>query len=291
MNAPAFAKLAKSLPSLEFWKDLAPELHIGDTAYMKAQPVFNIEAPVVERLKQLIVREGYFQTDPPKWDLPFETMVALVEQMSKLGVPTPFVFMYDEFWMIFLKMTKIIGSMLGKGFQRLPDFWAWHVDPLKDESGWTPHRDKGVRALFPDRSPKSVTVWVPLTTSTTLNGCIYLVPADRDPTYGTAEEKQFRFKLPDVRALPAAPGSILCWNQAVLHWGSHASPREKRPRISLAYEFQSGEVPPFNQPLMNPTSVPDFALRLKLVAKQILQYQHMYALQPDIKAAAETLIK
>ncbi|HXV74335.1 MAG TPA: phytanoyl-CoA dioxygenase family protein [Sphingomonadales bacterium] len=291
MSAPSFAEIAKSLPSRDFWTGLTKDLHIGDADYIKAQPVFNIEPQAIERLKELVKREGYFQADPPQWNLPLEGMIALTHKLTGLGIPTPFVFIYDEFWMVFTKIGKIIEGLLGKGFQRLPDFWAWHIEPEKEQSGWSPHRDKGVRALFPDRSPKSLTVWVPLTASTPLNGCIYLVPADRDPTYATPEEKQFRFALSDIRALPAAPGSILCWSQAVLHWGSHACSREKRPRISLAYEFQSGEVPPFNKPLMNPYTVPDFTSRLKLVAKQILQYQHMYKLQDDIKTVAEKLIR
>lgn len=290
MNAPSFAEIAENLTSEPFWKGLTNELHIGDAPFLKSHPVFNLEGAVIRQLRDLVVREGYFQTDPPKWNLPFESMIALTERLTSFGIPTPFVFIYDEFWLVFIKIGKMIEGLLGPGFQRLPDFWAWHIEPDKAQSGWSPHRDKGVRALFPDRNPKSVTVWVPLTASTTLNGCIYLVPADRDPTYGTAEEKQFRFALADIRALPANPGSILCWNQAVLHWGSHASPRETKPRISLAFEFQSGRVPPFNKPLMNPYSVPDFTFRVKLIAKQILQYQHMYKLPEEIKATAEGLI-
>lgn len=270
---------------------LAPTLHIEDSGYVKAQPVFTMEEALSERLRRLIKTEGYFHAEPPQWNLPFDTMTTLVQALTARGIPTPFVFVYDEFWLVFTKLVKMLEGVLGAGFQRLPDFWAWHVQPEKEQSGWSPHRDKGKRSLFPDGSPKSLTVWIPLTAATPLNGCMYLVPAHRDPTYNTEHEQQHKFALGDIRALPAGAGSILCWNQAVLHWGSHASGRETRPRISLAYEFQSGDVPAFNAPLMNPYTIPEFTARIKLVAKQILQYQHMYQLPDDIKALAHNIIR
>ena len=48
---------------------------------------------------------------------------------------------------------------------------------------------------------------------------------------------------------------------------------------------------PFNQPLMAPDKVPNLAFRLRLVAKQILQYQHMYALAPEIREIAEGILQ
>ncbi len=109
---------------------------------------------------------------------------------------------------------------------------------------------------------------------------MYLVPPRLDPTYGTAEEKQWRFEYPSVRALPAMPGDALIWNQAVLHWGGKTSPLATESRISLAFEFQRLDVAPFNRPLIRPRACVPFDLRLKLVAKQILQYRHMYQFDP-----------
>ena len=133
-------------------------------------------------------------------------------------------------------------------------------------------------------------MWIPLTDATPLNSCIYLVPADRDPTYGTPEDRQWQHKHADVRALPAAAGSVLSWTQAVLHWGSSASARETLPRISVAFEFQSGQVPPMNDPLTRPNEIPGFDQRLALIGKQILQYRHMYPLAPEIEGLAQALL-
>ena len=274
-----------------WWRNLAPALHVHDVPFLQQQGVMRIEDEMAKTLRELIRVEGYFQLPPQRWDLPIDGMVNLVKALNANGLPLPFAFVYDEFWCLYLRLNHVIESLIGPGFLRLPDFWAWLVDPQKDESGWSPHRDKNHKALFEDGSPKSVTIWIPLTDSTTLNGCMYLVPADRDPVYGTPQDDQRVFKHSDIRALPAQAGSVLCWNQAILHWGSHSSTRETLPRISVAFEFQSGQVPPFNEPLTKPNEIPSFAFRMQLIGKQIVQYKHMYPLAPEVEAFARTLFQ
>ena len=105
-----------------------------------------------------------------------------------------------------------------------------------------------------------------------MNGCMYIVPASQDPTYATADEVKWRFDCASIRALPASPGDFLIWNQAVLHWGGKSSPRAAESRVSMAFEFQRADVPPINVPLIEPTRVLTFEMRLQLVCKQILQY-------------------
>jgi hypothetical protein len=274
----------------EFWQGLAPSFHIEDREYLGATTLFDVEQQFGEGLHRLLLSEGYFQLPPPAWDLPIDEMAALVAALDAQGIPLPFAFMYDEFWLLFMKLGRLLETQLGPDFRMLPDFWVWLIDPKRDESGWSPHRDKDYRSLREDGTPKSLSVWIPLSDANLLNGCMYLVPADRDPTYGTANDREWKFAYPDVRAVPAAAGSILVWSQALLHWGSHGSPRETRPRISAAFEFQAGDVPPFNEPLMAPNLVPEFPARVRLVAKQILQYRHMYALTPEVQAIAESLL-
>lgn len=273
-----------------FWSELAPNFHIGDTDFLNRQRVFSINGQSKENLQKTILTEGYIQLPALQWELPIAEMEELVKNLDTKGIPLPFTFVYDEYWLLFTKLGEIIKALLGEGYLRLPDFWTWHVDPQKDQSGWKPHRDKGHRSLFEDGSPKAITVWIPLSVATPLNGCIYLVPADRDPTYGTVQDKQWKFQLADIRALPAQAGSVFMWNQAVLHWGSHSSTRATESRVSIAYEFQAGTVDPFNEPLTRPEEFLDFGSRIKLVAKQILQYKHMYPLQDDIAELANSLM-
>ena len=144
-------------------------------------------------------------------------------------------------------------------------------------------------AVRPDGVPNAVTVWLPLTDATTLNSCIHVVPADRDPGYRTGGGAN-AFEMGDIRALPAQAGSILCWTQALMHWGSHSSPRAVAPRISIAFEYQRADVPPFRTPLLQPGELPSFEDRLKLICMQILFYAHMYDVPPEMTAIAHQIL-
>jgi hypothetical protein len=93
-----------------------------------------------------------------------------------------------------------------------------------------------------------------------------------------------------ARALPASPGDYLCWNQAVFHWGSGGSEFSDQPRMSMALEFQRGDIAPFNEPLLPQSPFPDFSMRLPLVAKQILQYQHMYGFSQNLRDLAAYIL-
>lgn len=283
-----FTNLVKSK---EYWKDLAPGFHIDEKEFLISQPIWEIENKVMQSLKDMVVTEGYFQLPKQNWELPIPEMAATIKNLSSKGLPLPFSFIYDEYWCLFLRIHKLLEGLLGEGYFRLPDFWTWLIDPQKNESGWRPHRDKGYWSLFPDRTPKAITVWIPLTDSTPLNGCMYLVPADRDPTYGTPDDKNWLHQPADIRAVPAEAGSLFCWNQAILHWGSHAANRVVEPRISLAFEFQSGNAEVFNQPLTKPLEIPRFESRLRLIGKQIVQYKHMYPLKPEVEVMANALIQ
>jgi ectoine hydroxylase-related dioxygenase (phytanoyl-CoA dioxygenase family) len=191
----------------------------------------------------------------------------------------------------FYKLHALYSGLLGgTNYWVLPDFWVWDVDPKRGESGWRPHRDKGARSLLPDGAPKSLTTWIPVSAATPLNGCMYIVPANFDPTYGTDKDKEWKFEYSSIRALPGNPGDFFIWNQAVLHWGSRTSPRAGESRVSMAFEFQRSDVPAFNNPTIKPLTVLNFEQRLKLIAKQILQYKHMYKLAPEIEAVANSLL-
>jgi ectoine hydroxylase-related dioxygenase (phytanoyl-CoA dioxygenase family) len=216
-------------------------------------------------------------------------MAGAIRLLHANRLPPVFAFHFDEFWLVLAQLRRVIATILGDGYVMLPDFWAWHVDPMTADSGWPPHRDKGRRALFPDGRPQSLTLWLPLTDATPINGCIYVVPADRDPTYNTAAEESLQFTLSDIRALPAAAGSILAWTQAIIHWGGHAASRDAPPRISLSCEFQRGDVAPFNSPLLPPAAMPDFATRHSLIGRQVLRYRQMEPLDGALESCAAAM--
>ena len=52
----------------------------------------------------------------------------------------------------------------------------------------------------------------------------------------------------------------------------------------MAFEVQISKIDPFNKPTIKPLEVPNFENRLKLICKQILQYSHMYPLNPNLES-------
>lgn len=259
------------------WRQLAPGLHISEQG---AAAVTNAHfpTPTLASSAQLFAREGYVQLAPVIDADLLAAMRGCVSSLRQQHLLPVLAFVFDEFWQVFLQQHALIKRLLGADYFLLPDFWTWHVDPASAEAGWAPHRDKGRRSLRADGQPQTLTLWIPLSDATPLNGCMYIVPADRDPAYGKEDEDVWQFQVQDIRALPAEAGSLLAWNQAVLHWGSRSAPRDAPARISIALEFQRHDVVAFNQPLLRPGVLPDFTTRLQLIGRQILRYQHMYAL-------------
>ncbi|MBS0625719.1 MAG: phytanoyl-CoA dioxygenase family protein [Verrucomicrobia bacterium] len=260
--------------SSEYWKQLAPELTIGKKGKI---------SPLKTSIPESFAREGYVHLSGLKLRLDFEKVAKTIEKIVAHGLPPVFIFVYDELWKIRQQLAPLVQTLLGGDFVMLPDFWAWCVKP--GQAGWKPHRDKGTRSLFPDKSPKSITVWFPITKAYPLNGCMYVVPADRDPDYGKEGNEPFEF--PEIRALPAEPGDVLAWTQHLLHWGSRSADLHNLPpRMSAAFEFQRLDVEPFNQPLLDPLAMPTFEERLALIGKQVMQYKHMYKFSDELVGLA-----
>ena len=274
----------------ETWRAFAPALHIEDAGMFKAAAVLPVDPARAIAAREHLLLEGYLQESGVVFSVDLAVMAETVRKLSAAGLSPVFAFLYDEFWLPYCQLDGLFREILG-GYAMLPDLWCWNVDPAKGDAGWTPHRDKGGGTLRPDGMPNSITVWIPLTDATPLTSCMYIVPARLDPTYGTAREGEWRFDLPSIRALPAKPGDVLIWNQAVLHWGSKSAPHGKESRISMAIEFQRADVPPMNPPLIRPNVLLPFEQRLKLIARQVLQYRHMYKVAPDIEQMMLKLVQ
>lgn len=270
------------------WRSLCPDLNVESSRGRQSFAVGALD----EHLYNLRV-EGYVHIPdvlPASFVAPLRDSIAL---LHRIGIPLPFAFVYDEFWLAFQGVAQIIGATLGADYRALPDFWAWYVPPTDQGAGWGPHRDRVQPTLDDDNSPHSLTVWLPFSDATPLNGCMYVLPAHHDD--------RFRARIWNgagnnhvsdpqaIRALPATAGSFLAWNQAVLHWGGRASRLANAPRISAAFEFQRADRPAFNSPLLEPGRLPTFTERLGLIGKQVLQYRHMYPLAPDVEAVATDL--
>lgn len=269
-----FASLTTSeATSIAFWRELCPELTIEGGA----TPAPRAQLPSVESLASLIATEGYVQQAGVFTPEDIAPLRECILRLHRRGISPGFAFIYDQFWAIHQGLAPYLAAILGEDYRVIPAFWAWCVEPSNDAAGWGAHRDRP-NSLGADGRPLSLTVWLPLTDTTPLNGCMYLIPAHLDPDIaarrfdGRAVERLTPETLQNIRALPATAGSLLSWHQEVLHWGSRASARGGHPRVSISLEFQRGEAPPFASSLLRREEMPSFHARLGLIGKLIGSY-------------------
>lgn len=276
--------------SADFWRELCPALSIEGPA---TSPLARL--PAANSALVLLREEGYIHAPDVFTDADTERLYDGIRRLVERGIPPPFAFVYDEYWSVFRGLSAFLLATLGDNYRMLPDVWAWHVHPSEDAAGWVPHRDRSGVTVDPDNSPHSLTVWLPLTDATPLNGCMYVLPARHDPDLRTAnrpEDGVYRFAgdtLQNIRALPATAGSLLAWNQSLLHWGSRASHLGTHPRCSIAAQFQRGDLPPLERPLFDPTTPPSFADRLGLLGHLFCVFSGFLGLPPEIRVVATAL--
>ena len=285
----AVQSLLDQLLEPNYWLELNSSLSVEEDSTAKPPAPIALEPEELDALLETLRTEGYLQLDSVLPEAEVFRMAIGVATLYESGFPPVFAFVYDEVWRVFQRLAAVLRAVLGDGYLQLPDFWAWYVATSGQDAGWRPHRDKSSDVLLPDGMPKSLTVWIPLSDAIPLNGCMSLLPAHLDPNY---PDNLSQVNIPnpqDIRALPAPAGSVLGWNQAVLHWGGRSSDRAPFPRISLSCEFQRGDVQAMNQPLRSPLLLPSLSQRLGLIGKQIRQYRHMYPLSPKLAAIATAL--
>lgn len=290
-------RIVEYVPSLEqvsepaFWLELNP--HFNITRDGSQDRIAPLSIDVTDEMLHYLRIDGYIQLDNLISSQTIANLRKAIITLRDKGINPSFVFVYDEFWTLSRQLNRLLSPVLGETYQQLPDFWAWYLDPQREDAGWRPHRDRiHGETVYPDGMPKSVTVWVALTDATPLNGCIYMLPAHLDADYFNFKTRETNVNAHGIRALPASAGTLLMWNQRVVHWGGTSSTRTHEPRISLAIEFQRADVPPFNTPLIKaPEALLPFDIRLMLIAKQFTQYHHMYKLSPALAELSNQILE
>lgn len=275
--------LIAGMETPQWWQRLAPTMSICASTGRKV-PVLPMPAENVRPLQTILDREGYLHLQGVEPSELVTKLAGVVEDICARDLPAVFGFIYDEFWIPFLRLKSVVEAAFGAPYLMIPAFWAWHIDPRKGQAGWPPHRDRN-NSLFPDKRPKSLSVWVPLTAATPLNGCMYVVPAHRDLAYGVSGQTSPP-QLTDVRALPGNPGDAFIWTQSLLHWGSRSSEMSTTPRISMSVEFQRADLSALEGFAFNPAVMLTFEQRLALTAAQIIKYRHMQAVGAELQAFA-----
>ena len=227
------------LPDLEdatFWTALNPELSITHNPISGNQEDFRIGDFERNRCLEQIVGEGYLKAESI---IPPDETVRIARAIQKIvdrGLPPAFIFVYDEVWQIFGRLGGVIEPILGHDFKnKTSGMWAWHID--RHSTGFTPHRDLLDSNNQADGRPTNLTIWIPFTDASPVNGCMYVLPTNRDPNYPHNIGRLEIRNLQDIRALPAPVGSILGWNAGIIHWGGRCSQWMEQPRMSISMTF------------------------------------------------------
>lgn len=236
-----------------FWRALSPHLTISPQPWSTSAEPVRVDPAVADRAARQIVTEGYCQMPPLLSTAQIAPLRLGAERVVTSGFPAGFTCVYDEFYRAFQGLDALFAPLLGDWYLLvLRGLWTFLV-PAGDTAyrRWTtiaPHRD----LLGPDPNviahepPSILSVWIPLTDVTTSDSCLYVVPAPGDPDYHSRDRYVLpeRIRLQDIRALPAAAGSVLGWSMHLAHWGSRSSGFAAGPRVSVTVYFQRRDASP-----------------------------------------------
>lgn len=283
-------QLVSRIPEIEdinYWRSLTPDAVISDFPFQgwEKSPQANQEK-LDEYISQLR-EEAYFQTEPIIPTATLQEMLQCVENVKKAGFPPMFALVYDVFYKVFVNFNSVLTSILGPGYQMIPNFWFYYIETSDHGKGFEPHRDaEYANTIDANGMPTVLTLWITLTEAKPLNSCMYLVPSNRDPQYTNAihdlKVGATEFALEDIRALPTPAGVLSCWDQYVFHWGSRSSKRAQHPRISYALYCQRGDIAPVDNIVINLPSAIDFNTRIALICRGLYRYSYL-----SLKASKE----
>jgi len=260
----------------EFWVDINPHLHITDEPFQGQN--YDCDSQRLDIATRQLEEDGYFKIESIVPNSMCEALVLGIENVVNCGLPAPFALVYDEYWEVYSRLQNMLSHFVGADVGLVPDFWMWHIAKDANMAGWGPHRDdeiEGRPVLREDGKPLILTVWIPFSNATPLNSCMYLLPLSRDPSYPDKIEKN---SLPEgalqhVRALPATPGTILGWNQYVLHWGGSNSKWANESRVSMAFYVQDISEMPFDLTVFDFERKVVLEDRLGVIGRMIWKYR------------------
>jgi hypothetical protein len=265
-----------TIHDVDYWRQLMPHLTISQGQDSPDRPHWHADEAFRQSLPRHLRQDGYFQMPAVLTGVEIAPLLQGIETLRANGWLPVFCYMYDAYWEVFWRFHEVLSLLLGEDYKQLPAIWAWYLEPSDESRGWRPHRDRDTYTLREDRSSTSYSIWLPLTDATPENGCMYVVPAHLDPAYFFLNKLE---PFPqDARSLPAPAGTAYCWTHSLLHWGSRSSAEAANPRVSLSFEYQATDVAAWEDPLIEPRTLPTFEQRIALICKGLLQYRHMHGM-------------
>jgi hypothetical protein len=269
--------LQTDLHSTQFWQNLAPQLSINK--YFQTTNPITISPEVMEEISRSMEQDSYLLLSSLIDKSETDAIRDCIFSLTDIGLPPVFVYIYDQPWALFERLRPIIELFLGNRFSLLPNFWAWHIPPIKGASGWPAHTDCSAQTRFESADGgttfMSMSFWIPLTDATIENGCMAILPKSREILYNTPITDPNQIIPQDAINLPAKSGSVIGWSQDLYHWSRHVTTNLVTPRVSLSLEFQNPAFTPLIRPLLNIEHPPLFKEQLALIFSQFEKYKDM----------------
>jgi hypothetical protein len=254
----------------EFWAAIAPELTVSPSLDVAAVARCSLDGGERGELPLRMRRDGFFVAEAV---LPAEQMARLkrgVESVRARFGHEVFALLYDEFWSVLARVSSLIELVLGSGHRVVPLPYVNYVPP--GDAGFGPHRDRNDRAVTSDGLPNFVTAWISLTDAGAERACLSLLPACRDRNFPERLERLEIHDLRDVRSAPVPAGSVICFNQALLHWGTRNAAPE--PRVSFAFELERASFEEAREPCIPLDAPLTFDQRLGFVGAVVGMLSH-----------------
>jgi phytanoyl-CoA dioxygenase PhyH len=277
------------IESPDLWRRINPALTITDAPFTDRKTDYEFRPSDIQRARPQMCEDGYLHSGPGVSAEDCQALSAALERIIEARYHPMFLAVYDEYWQVMQRIAPLLTPILGDHYRVLGDFWIWCISQRTASEGWRPHRDY----QFPrritvreDGAPMIVTVWIPFTDATPLNGCMYIVPMGGDPHLPDRPSAVDVSNLQTIRALPAQAGSVLAWNQYALHWGGAASKWADGPRMSTGIYVQAGDVPLFTDKPIDFDQPLPFAKRLALISANLLLYQSEHRFPPELVEVA-----
>src|SRR5947207_5296255 len=140
----------------EYWRTRCPEMGVMSQRYLDHPEGEPLSSEQLAWACAHLERHGYFQIPGIISLAVVARMYKCVETLRNSGWPTPFSFVYDEFWSILRtpSLVDLLSRKLGTGYLQTAPVWTYRVDPQARASGWSPHVDSR-------NNEERLTVWIP----------------------------------------------------------------------------------------------------------------------------------
>jgi hypothetical protein len=252
--------------SADFWRAVSPATALSDVLELGSAPVHAFSSAALAPYRDRMIRQGYFAT-PPLFELArMERMVSAVHAVRGAGLHEILTLLYDDFWLCLAELSELIAAVMGQDYRVVPLPFVNFVPSGPSHAGFAPHRDRSADVVDSEGVPKAITVWTALTDAGPEQACLFFLPISQDPNFPDNLPRRSLNSVQDIRAAPVGCGSVVCFNQATLHWSARNSEYVNGPRVSFAFELERSDSAVPREPALAPKQTLSFAERLQWIA-------------------------